>query len=147
MRSPRIASARSAEIHPTPRILPQMVDLRLGEHAPVAHQHHPLKAKPLPELGHLIRHRVDKHGLYYTHKIFTVKDFLQKNMGTKEKSIPLRTKHLAPSPHTPLLRNSRLKDLKFDKWVSLEVFDFSPGGKTIAEESMAILKEIEGKLR
>ena len=39
-----------------------------------------------------------------------------------------------------------LKDLRYDKWISLEVFDFSPGGKTIAEESMAILKQIENKL-
>jgi len=39
-----------------------------------------------------------------------------------------------------------LKDLRYDKWISLEVFDFSPGGKAIAEESMAILKQIEGKL-
>lgn len=39
-----------------------------------------------------------------------------------------------------------LKDLRYDKWISLEVFDFSPGGKTIAEESMATLKQIENKL-
>ncbi|MHC4159816.1 MAG: sugar phosphate isomerase/epimerase family protein [Planctomycetota bacterium] len=39
-----------------------------------------------------------------------------------------------------------LKDLKYDKWVSLEVFDFSPGGKRIAEESMKVLKQIESKL-
>ncbi len=39
-----------------------------------------------------------------------------------------------------------LKDLKYDKWVSLEVFDFSPGGKTIAEESIRTLKQIEDKL-
>jgi len=39
-----------------------------------------------------------------------------------------------------------LKDLRYDKWISLEVFDFSPGGKRIAEESMAALKQIEGKL-
>ena len=39
-----------------------------------------------------------------------------------------------------------LKDLRYDKWVSLEVFDFSPGGKIIAEESMKVLKQIEGKL-
>ena len=39
-----------------------------------------------------------------------------------------------------------LKDLKYDKWVSLEVFDFSPGGRTIAEESMRTLKQIEAKL-
>ena len=39
-----------------------------------------------------------------------------------------------------------LKDLQYDGWVSLEVFDFTPGGKRIAEESMNILREIEGKL-
>jgi len=39
-----------------------------------------------------------------------------------------------------------LKDLRYDKWISLEVFDFTPGGKTIAEESMAVLKQIESKL-
>lgn len=39
-----------------------------------------------------------------------------------------------------------LKDLGYDKWVSLEVFDFMPGGKTIANESMATLRQIESKL-
>ncbi len=39
-----------------------------------------------------------------------------------------------------------LKDLRYDKWVSLEVFDFDPGGEVIAQESMAILKQIESKL-
>jgi len=39
-----------------------------------------------------------------------------------------------------------LKDLKYDKWISLEIFDFSPGGRKIAEESMSVLKQIEGKL-
>ena len=39
-----------------------------------------------------------------------------------------------------------LKDLRYDEWVSLEVFDFSPGGKKIAEESMRTLKQIESKL-
>jgi D-psicose/D-tagatose/L-ribulose 3-epimerase len=39
-----------------------------------------------------------------------------------------------------------LKDLKYDKWISLEVFDFSPGGRKIAEESMRTLKEIEAQL-
>jgi len=39
-----------------------------------------------------------------------------------------------------------LKDLNYDKWISLEVFDFKPGGKVIAEESMRVLKEIEAKL-
>jgi sugar phosphate isomerase/epimerase len=39
-----------------------------------------------------------------------------------------------------------LKDLRYDKWVSLEVFDFAPGGEVIAQESMKVLKEIESKL-
>ena len=39
-----------------------------------------------------------------------------------------------------------LKDLRYDEWVSLEVFDFTPGGKRIAEESIHVLREIEGKL-
>ena len=39
-----------------------------------------------------------------------------------------------------------LKDMNYDKWVSLEVFDFSPGGQVIAKESMKVLKEIESKL-
>jgi sugar phosphate isomerase/epimerase len=39
-----------------------------------------------------------------------------------------------------------LKDLKYDRWISLEVFDFSPGGKKIAEESMRALKQIEARL-
>jgi sugar phosphate isomerase/epimerase len=40
----------------------------------------------------------------------------------------------------------KLKDLKYNKWISLEVFDFSPGGRKIAEESMMVLKQIETKL-
>lgn len=39
-----------------------------------------------------------------------------------------------------------LKDMRYNHWISLEVFDFSPGGKTIANESMKTLKQIEGKL-
>jgi D-psicose/D-tagatose/L-ribulose 3-epimerase len=39
-----------------------------------------------------------------------------------------------------------LKDMRYNHWISLEVFDFSPGGKTIANESMRTLKQIEGKL-
>jgi D-psicose/D-tagatose/L-ribulose 3-epimerase len=39
-----------------------------------------------------------------------------------------------------------LKDLRYDGWISLEVFDFSPGGKRIAEDSMRVLREIEDKL-
>jgi D-psicose/D-tagatose/L-ribulose 3-epimerase len=37
----------------------------------------------------------------------------------------------------------KLKELNFKKWVSLEVFDFKPGGKFIAEESMKTFLEIE----
>jgi D-psicose/D-tagatose/L-ribulose 3-epimerase len=39
-----------------------------------------------------------------------------------------------------------LKELKYDKWISLEVFDFSPGGRKIAEESSRTLREIETQL-
>lgn len=39
-----------------------------------------------------------------------------------------------------------LKDPRYDRWVSLEVFDFTPGGQRIAEASMRILKVIESKL-
>ena len=39
-----------------------------------------------------------------------------------------------------------LKDLGYNKWVSLEVFDFTPGGEKIANESMKVLKAIESKL-
>jgi sugar phosphate isomerase/epimerase len=39
-----------------------------------------------------------------------------------------------------------LKDLGYARWVSLEVFDFAPGGQRIAEASMRVLKEIESKL-
>jgi sugar phosphate isomerase/epimerase len=39
-----------------------------------------------------------------------------------------------------------LKDMQYNHWISLEVFDFSPGGKTIAVESMKILQQIESKL-
>ena len=39
-----------------------------------------------------------------------------------------------------------LKDKGYEKWVSLEVFDFSPGPLTIARESMKTLKTIESRL-
>jgi len=39
-----------------------------------------------------------------------------------------------------------LKDIRYDKWVSLEVFDFTPGGRVIANESMKVLRRIEAKL-
>ena len=36
-----------------------------------------------------------------------------------------------------------LRELNYDKWISLEIFDFTPGGKVIAEESMEVLKHLE----
>jgi len=39
-----------------------------------------------------------------------------------------------------------LKKLNYDKWISVEVFDFSPGGEKIAEESMKTFKEIEKRI-
>lgn len=39
-----------------------------------------------------------------------------------------------------------LKDLNYKKWISVEVFDFSPGGKTIAKECMKTLLEIERRI-
>jgi D-psicose/D-tagatose/L-ribulose 3-epimerase len=40
----------------------------------------------------------------------------------------------------------KLKDLRFDKWISVEVFDFSPGAETLAAESLRTLRSIEKKL-
>jgi D-psicose/D-tagatose/L-ribulose 3-epimerase len=40
-----------------------------------------------------------------------------------------------------------LKDLKYKKWISLEVFDFTPGAKTIAVQSLKTLKAIEAGLK
>jgi sugar phosphate isomerase/epimerase len=39
-----------------------------------------------------------------------------------------------------------LKELKYNKWISVEVFDFTPGGKFIAEESMKTFLEIEKRI-
>ena len=39
-----------------------------------------------------------------------------------------------------------LKKLNYKKWISVEVFDFSPGGKFIAEESMKTFLEIESRI-
>ncbi|HLP73785.1 MAG TPA: sugar phosphate isomerase/epimerase family protein [Bacteroidales bacterium] len=36
-----------------------------------------------------------------------------------------------------------LKDLDYKGWISAEIFDFSPGGKTIAEETMRMFRELE----
>lgn len=36
-----------------------------------------------------------------------------------------------------------LKELNYNKWISLEVFNFAPGGKFIAEESMKTFRNIE----
>ena len=40
-----------------------------------------------------------------------------------------------------------LKDLDYAGWISLEVFDFNPAGKTIALESMRVLQQIESQLQ
>jgi sugar phosphate isomerase/epimerase len=40
-----------------------------------------------------------------------------------------------------------LKDLRYRKWISLEVFDFTPGAKTIAEQSLKTLKAMEDGLK
>jgi len=39
-----------------------------------------------------------------------------------------------------------LKELGYNNWVSLEVFDFNPGPESIAKESMEVLKEIEASI-
>lgn len=39
-----------------------------------------------------------------------------------------------------------LKELNYKKWISVEVFDFTPGGKFIAEESMKTFLEIEKRI-
>lgn len=39
-----------------------------------------------------------------------------------------------------------LKALNYNKWISLEVFDYSPGGKTIAQEGMKTFEEIERRI-
>lgn len=39
-----------------------------------------------------------------------------------------------------------LKKNRYKGWVSMEVFDFNPGGRVIAEEGMKALMEMDGKL-
>ncbi|MDZ4699356.1 MAG: sugar phosphate isomerase/epimerase family protein [Rhodothermales bacterium] len=36
-----------------------------------------------------------------------------------------------------------LRQLGYDKWISLEIFDFTPGGVVIAQESMEVLRALE----
>jgi sugar phosphate isomerase/epimerase len=39
-----------------------------------------------------------------------------------------------------------LKEIAYDGWVSVEVFDYSPGAETICTESLRYMREIEAKL-
>jgi sugar phosphate isomerase/epimerase len=50
-----------------------------------------------------------------------------------------------PEDFIPVFKT--LKDLSFDKWISTEVFDFSPGGKFITQESMKTYQKIEKMIR
>lgn len=40
-----------------------------------------------------------------------------------------------------------LRDLSYNKWISTEVFDFSPGGKFITQESMKTFQKIEKTIK
>ena len=51
----RFAAQRRKPAQARPRS--QLVDLGLGEHPAVSHQHHPLQTKPLAEFVHLVGHR------------------------------------------------------------------------------------------
>lgn len=50
-----------------------------------------------------------------------------------------------PKEFIPVFRE--LKKNKYKKWISLEVFDFSPGGKFIAQESIKTFQKIETMIR
>jgi len=39
-----------------------------------------------------------------------------------------------------------LRDVKFDGWVSVEVFDYTPGAERLARESLAYMRKVETKL-
>lgn len=49
-----------------------------------------------------------------------------------------------PQEFTNVFRE--LKKLNYKKWISVEIFDFSPGGKLIAEESMKTFLEIQRRI-
>ncbi len=51
---------------------------------------------------------------------------------------------MGPIDYLPIMQT--LKDVGYTGWVSVEVFDFTPGAEHIARESIAYLKRIESQL-
>ena len=51
----------------------------------------------------------------------------------------------ADYPFLPVLQ--ALKDIRYQGWVSVEVFDFKPDGETVARRAMEHLRSLEGSLR
>ena len=56
----------------------------------------------------------------------------------------LITTDAIPEDYIPVFK--ALKDLNYKKWISLEIFDFTPGGKYIANESYKSFMEIEKRI-
>jgi len=78
---------------------------------------------PIPEL-------IRRHGLQLVH--FHANDPNSRGPG------------MGDLDFVPIFR--ALRDVKFDGWVSVEVFDYSPGPQRIARESLAYMRGVEAKL-